>query len=71
MARVLNIYPRNVFAALEFNVDQLKQIQWFMDHCSVEFSSEDADQKAAVEYVSETLCPLIRDVLDQVDGGEH
>lgn len=69
MARILDIYPRNVFASLEFNIDELKQLKWFMDHCSVDFRGDNPEEKAAVDYVTEKFCPMIRDVLNQVDGG--
>jgi hypothetical protein len=69
MAKVLNVYPKDVYATIEFSMDQLKKIRTFMDKSHMDFRRDVAEEAGAARYVQEEFYPMLADVIDSFESG--
>lgn len=65
---VLGISVKQVVIGIEFTPQELTQLRWFLDKCSIEYNGESEFEKAAQEYVTESLYPALIALLKELEN---
>lgn len=60
---VLGISVKQVVIGIEFTPQELAQLRWFLDKCSIEYNGENEFEKTAQEYVTKELYPVLVNLL--------
>jgi len=67
--KVLGISVKQVVVGIEFTPQELTHLKWFLDRSTVEYDGENEIEAVARDYVVETLCPVLSDLLEELNRG--
>lgn len=69
MPKVVDIVPKDLHVLLDISVKELKKLKMALALAHIDFNSELEGEAEAADYVSNTFCPFIIDLLEEIKNG--
>ncbi len=64
---IINVYPKDVYVAIEFSIDEIKKFVKTLDIARIDFDGNNVEEREAVSFVVDKMYPNFKMIIEETE----